>query len=98
MAQLDLFDALVVDVIADVIPDVIPSDEPFDVRSWSLAQNPTATRCDQCTNWTRTLTNYWGECSTRKTYEHEYGTCGEFCPSQSSPQGAKNHSDKTLVL
>jgi hypothetical protein len=59
---------------------------PFDLSAWSLAQNPTPTRCDKCSNWTRTLTNVWGECSARKTWENEYAGlgCVTFSPATSS--------------
>lgn len=39
---------------------------------------PAANRCDECASWTRSLTNHWGECSTRKSYEMEHGGCEQF--------------------
>jgi len=79
VSQLDLF----ADPEADAdLPVEPPSSAPFDASVWLWAKNPTSTRCDRCTHWTRTMANYWGECSKRATYEHEYGKCSGFTAAE----------------
>lgn len=84
MTQLNLFN--------DPIQE--PAEEPLDLMpgqldstAWRAAKNTTPTRCDKCTNWSRSLSNFWGECSVRKSYEHEYGGkgCKDFAPTRTAP-------------